>query len=206
MLRKLKITWNGFQTPCPVLSTCSILWLTVNALGGKWMWSWLFTARVRVTVGVIMIKNKKCQQLIWYTATWLSDWLTYNPTGVTLPCSLLAKCQRPTWLLSYTVWYPQATLRDSTEVQRFTITFSASLKPYVQCCTPVWTRWGWGRVTPLCFSLEDRPYISTFGLSGTETQFLSYPIIFRSERELFIFFFPLDSFGCCENNNSICMQ
>ena len=125
------IMWKDFQPPCPVLSACSILWLIVNALRGKWMWSWLFTAGE--TVGVIMIKNKKCQQLIWYMATWLSDRLAYNPTGVTLPRSLLAKCQRPTWLLSRTVWYPQAALRDSTEVPRFKHTFSVSLKPNVQC-------------------------------------------------------------------------
>lgn len=124
--------WNSFQPPSPIHSTCSIFWLIVNALRGKWMWSWLFTQRGRESA--IMIKNKKCQQLIWYLETWLSDRLTYNPRGVMLPCSLLAKCQRPTWLLSYTVWYPQAALRDTAEVQRFKLTVSVSLKPVLHTC------------------------------------------------------------------------
>lgn len=97
--------------------------------------------RVSVTVGVIMMKKKKkCQQLIWYTATWLRDRLTYNPTGVTLPISLLAKCQHPTWLVSYTVWYPQAALRDTTKVQRSKLTFPVSLKAIVQSSTYVTCR------------------------------------------------------------------
>lgn len=57
------------------------------------------------------------------------DRLTYNPTGVTLPCSLLAKCQSPIWLLSYTGWYPQAALTDTGEVQRFKLALGFSLKP-----------------------------------------------------------------------------
>lgn len=40
--------------------------------------------------------KKKCQELIWYTAMWLSDRVTSNLPGITLPCSLLAKCQCPT--------------------------------------------------------------------------------------------------------------
>lgn len=156
-LRELKTMWNGSQPLCPVRSSRSILWLIVNALRGKWMWSWLFTAWMRGTVAVIMIKNKKCQQLIWYTATWLSDRLAYNPTGVTLQHSLLAKCQGPTWLLSSTVWYPQAALADSAEVQGFNLCFSVSLEPNVQGCTPVGARWGWRRGTAACLSLEDQP-------------------------------------------------
>lgn len=132
------------------------------------------TERARVTAGVILIKKfKKCQRLIWYTATRLSDRLTYNPTGVTLPCSLLAKCQRPTWILSYTVWYPQAALRDTAEVQRFKLTLAVSLKLNVQY-TSVWTRCGWEQVS--AFHLRANLYsynmwfIRTSGLNHTVPQ------------------------------------
>lgn len=149
---KLKIMWNGFQPPPPALSTRLILWLIVNALRGKCMWSWLFGVTEWVTVGAIAIKyqkKKKSQKLVWNIATWLSDRLTSNPAGITLPCSLLAKCQCPTWLLSYTVWCPQAALRDTVEVPRFALL--VSFKPSVHCYTLVWTRWRWRRDTGFLF-------------------------------------------------------
>lgn len=60
--------------------------------------------------------KKKCHTAHLIHSNIACHQVTYNPTGVMLPCSLFVKCQCPIWLLSYTVWYPQAALRDTSAV------------------------------------------------------------------------------------------
>ena len=191
------------------LSTCSILLPIANALRGKWMWTWLFRSeRVRVTAGIKKIK--KCQRLIWYTSTRLSHGLTYNPTGVTLACSLLAKCRRSTWLLSYTVWYPQAALGDTAEVQRFKLTLSGHFRArcnMLHICLHKLRLRKWHRSAfPLRANLYsyDMWFIRSTGLNNTIPQHALHLYKWKKARtgNISIKYFPFN----VVTFNAICMQ